>query len=239
MTEIDRLRRAGGGVLRMLVDLIPVDMPPDRHPDEDVEMCLVFADVADYSEFVAGSGDDAAMSVLEVLDDIVECAVQAYPHARVVKRLGDGLMIAVDEPAEAVHLAVCLVEQFAQRTADVDTPLQLRAGVHRGTCRTRGGDFFGYNVNLAARVTASARPGRTLATAHALAGVDLADRQLVVKTAGRLRAKGVSNPVALFRIERATDADRCQAHTAHDARSPLFGRLPRVPGLGERRSKVG
>jgi adenylate cyclase len=238
MTDIDRLRRAGGGVLRLLVDLIPVDLPTERHTkDEEVEMCLVFADVADYSDFVADAGDDAAIAILDVLDEIVEQVVDEHPDPRVVKRLGDGLMIATENPDEAVRIAVCLVEEFSHRTAELGAPLQLRAGVHRGTCRTRGGDVFGYHVNLAARVAASARPGRAIATAHALAGVDLDEHCLLAKPAGKLRAKGVNNPVALFRVAREADAGRCgEIDGVGGAR--LWPRV-RMLRLGDRRSRVG
>jgi class 3 adenylate cyclase len=240
MTEIDRLRRAGGGALRLLVDMMPVDLPPERPgKDEDVETCLIFADVADYSDFVARGGDDAAISVLEILDDVVDRAVAAHPGARVVKRLGDGIMIVTEDPRDALCIASCLVEDFSDGTAALGAPLELRAGVHRGTCRSRGGDFFGYHVNVAARVAASARPGRTMATAHALAGVDLAEQGIQAISAGRLRAKGVTNPVSLFLVERISDHAEALGIHPRRSRSTLVWPLSRVSRRGERRSHAG
>jgi adenylate cyclase len=215
--DLDRLRRAGGGVLRLLVDLLPVDLLTDPPAPDGVgdELCLLFADVADYSDFVAEAGDDAAITVLELLDDLVDEVLRACRTSRVVKRLGDGLMLVTTEPDEAIDSAVHLVDAFTVRTLEAGFPLRLRAGVHRGTCRQHGGDVFGYHVNLAARLAASARAGQTLATAHALAGVDLSALALEGRGAGTLRAKGVTRPVTTFALERIHD------------REPLVADLPR------------
>jgi class 3 adenylate cyclase len=240
-TDLDRLRRAGGGVLRLLVDLIPVDLHGDS-PATDVEdeLALVFADVADYSDFVAETGDDAAMVVLGILDDLVDEALAGSATAGVVKRLGDGIMIVTDDPAEAVDIAVALVDGFTVRTVEAGYGLRLRAGVHRGTVRRRGGDVFGYHVNLAARLTASAGAGQALATAHALAGVDLEDLSLEGRAAGSLTAKGVTRPVETFVLERVEPDEPVEVAgpTPRTLRLPRVPLVPRVPGLDRRRSRA-
>src|SRR5687768_16939164 len=102
MSELQRLRRAGGGALRLLVDLLPEDWDP-RSGSEDA--CLIFADVSGYSALVAEGGDDAAMAVLSMLDLHVARAV-AGRKVRVVKRLGDGLMLVSRNSSDALGTAV-------------------------------------------------------------------------------------------------------------------------------------
>lgn len=236
--EIHRLRRAGGGVLRLLVDLIPVDLPPESGAEGAVEeICLVFADVADYSDFVAETGDAAAMRVLGVLDGVVQQALQGHEGARVVKRLGDGVMIVTASSSSALRIAMDLVDGFTEGTDVIGTPLALRAGVHRGTCRRHDGDYFGYHVNLAARVAAAADPDETITTAHALAGVDLEALGLIAAPAGVLEAKGVSSPLPVFVLSR-TEADEGPARPRRPG-IPLLWPLNHVPGLGERRFRAG
>lgn len=197
MTDLRTIRRAGGDALRLLVDLLPTDWDP-RSGEE--ETSIVFADIAGYSGLVAESGDDAALAVLAVLDHVVEDAVGMRRGARVVKRLGDGLMIAARRREDGPAIAVQLVEEFAVRSAGEGWPLRLRAGVHRGVVRRQGDDCFGYHVNLAARVAEVAPAGGTLATDDALDGVDLDDLGLSARPAGRLRAKGVNGKVRLTAI---------------------------------------
>lgn len=205
MTELRRLRRAGGGALRLLVDLLPDEWDP-RSGTEDVSM--LFADISGYSDFVADGGDDAAMASLAVLDEHVAAAIGIRRGVRVVKRLGDGLMIAARHSSDALDTAVALVTMFDADAAAAGWPLQLRAGVHRGTSRRHGDDYFGYHVNLAARVAETAPGGRVLSTANALAGVDLPQLGITARPAGELRAKGVTGPVDLFVVERTLPVDQ-------------------------------
>jgi adenylate cyclase len=205
MSEIRRLRRAGGEALRLLVDLLPHEWDP-RSGDEDV--CLLFADVAGYSDFVAETGDDAAVAVLSVLDQLVSAALTGRKGARVVKRLGDGVMISTKRPEDSLRIGLSLVRGFDSEMRELGWPLRLRAGAHRGTTRRQGGDYFGYHVNLAARVADYADGGQSLVTANHLAGVDLHDLALLARPAGRLQAKGVTGPVEVFAVVEDPGAPR-------------------------------
>jgi adenylate cyclase len=203
MSELQRLRRAGGGALKLIVDLLPEEWDP-RSGYEDV--CLIFADIAGYSDFVATEGDDAALAVLAVLEIQVQRALTGRRGARVVKRLGDGVMIVTRRNADAVDAALALVDGFDQHAAQAGWPVRLRAGMHRGSTRRQADDYFGYHVNLTARVADAAPGGRVLATANVLAGVDLSGLCITARPAGELRAKGVSGPVDLFVVQRLADA---------------------------------
>lgn len=199
MSELRMLRRAGGGALRLLVELLPEEWDP-RSGSEDV--CLLFADISGYSDFVAEGGDDAAMSVLGVLDLHVEQALDTHRGVRVVKRLGDGIMIVSRTSAGALDVAVSMVEGFDEAAAVRGWPVRLRAGAHRGTTRRQADDYFGYHVNLTARIADAAVGGQVLVTANVLAGVDLPALGMVARPVGELQAKGVTTPVDLFVVER-------------------------------------
>lgn len=199
MSELRRLRRAGGGALKLLVDLLPEDWDP-RSGSEDA--CVLFADISGYSAFVADGGDDAAMAALTTLDRHVERAVDRHRGVRVVKRLGDGLMIVTRTNATALDTAVTLVDDFNASAIDAGWPVRLRAGAHRGTTRRQADDYFGYHVNLTARIADFAGGGQVLATANVLAGVDLPALAVIATPAGELRAKGVTGPVDLFSVQR-------------------------------------
>jgi class 3 adenylate cyclase len=184
------------------VELLPEDWDP-RCGAEDV--CLIFADISGYSAFVADGDDDAAMSVLAVLDQRVEQAMAGRRGVRVVKRLGDGVMMVARRSTDAVDTAVSMVASFDATAHERGWPVRLRAGTHRGTTRRQADDYFGYHVNLTARLAETAAGGQVLATANVLAGVDLPALALVARPAGELSAKGVSGPVDLFDVERLAE----------------------------------
>lgn len=66
-------------------------------------------------------------------------------NGRLVKTIGDALMLVFDEPGAAVATAVALFTALN----DTDLPV-ARCGLHHGTAVERNGDHFGAAVNLAA-----------------------------------------------------------------------------------------
>jgi adenylate cyclase len=122
----------------------------------DEEVTIVFTDLVGFSEWVLDAGDEEAVALLREVGEAVERPVRAR-DGRVVKRLGDGLMAVFEEPVAAVE-AAC---EAAAAVADVYAH-GLRAGVHVGRPRRLGGDYFGVDVNIAARVAGAAGSGEVL-----------------------------------------------------------------------------
>lgn len=117
------------------------------------------------------------------------------PPTRLVKTIGDGVMLVSSDTAALLHSVLALVELAEQ---DEMLP-ELRAGVARGPLVQRFGDWYGRPVNIASRVTARARPGSVLTTdAVHEASPDGFDWS----RAGRHRLKGVSERQPLWRIRK-------------------------------------
>jgi adenylate cyclase len=70
-----------------------------------------------------------------------------------------------------------------------------RIGVHVGEVLYRDGDYYGREVNLAARVAARAAAGEVLVTR---AIVDLAEPHQDFDVVGEVRLKGFSEPTELY-----------------------------------------
>jgi len=120
------------------------------------EVTILFTDLVGFSDWVLDAGDDEAVALLREVGEAVERPVRAR-GGRVVKRLGDGVMAVFEEPGAAVQ-AAC---EAATAVADVYAH-GLRAGVHVGRPRKLGGDYFGVDVNVAARVAGAAGSGEVL-----------------------------------------------------------------------------
>jgi adenylate cyclase len=69
--------------------------------------------------------------------------------------------------------------------------------VHFGPTLYRDGDYFGRNVNLAARVVARAQAGEVLVTEPVVGAVG-ARTDLVFEPIGNVQLKGFSDPTALY-----------------------------------------
>jgi adenylate cyclase len=124
--------------------------------------------------------------------DVVE------PPVRLVKQIGDAVMLVSPEPAEIVDTTLRLVEV----TAEDESFPAMRAGVAFGPAVNRWGDWYGPTVNVASRLTARARPASVLATEAVRDAVG--DGPYRWSAAGEKKLKGLSSPVRAYRARRVT-----------------------------------
>ncbi len=169
------------------------------------EGVIAFTDIVGFTEITDAQGDDVALALLDRQDRLVRTALGN--SGRVVKELGDGLLLWFDDAD--VALARCLDLQ-AQFDEEGDLPLWVRMGLHWGCPRRRGDDIIGRDVNLAARITALAGGGEVLCS-EALAGRATADGNVLFEPLGPVFVRGISEPVGLMRVQRAPVRDPARA----------------------------
>src|SRR4051812_49278719 len=118
------------------------------------------------------------------------------PPVRIVKLIGDAVMLVAPEPRPMLECTLELVEHAAALEAFPE----LRAGVACGQAVHRWGDWFGTPVNLASRLTTRARPSTVLVTPEVK---EAAGDAFQFSDAGRKRLKGFAQPVHAYRAKRA------------------------------------
>jgi adenylate cyclase len=84
--------------------------------------------------------------------------VIAEGHGRIVKTVGDEVLFVADTAAHGAEIALTLQDRVRAEPA---LP-ELRIGLAAGRVLMRYGDVYGEVVNIAARLTAHARPGSVL-----------------------------------------------------------------------------
>jgi adenylate cyclase len=154
-----------------------------------VRVAIAFADLAGYTRFTEEVGEEEAVSTVERFIDAVNDTLP--DDARVVKTIGDEVMIVSSDTAALTDWAVGFQRLFGERP----TP---RIGVHTGVVLYRDGDYFGREVNLAARVVARARGGEVVVTDTVMDMVKDADH-LHFENIGDVKLKGFEEPRALCR----------------------------------------
>lgn len=161
------------------------------------DVAILFTDLVEFSAWALEVGDDAALELLRRVGDCEEASVSAH-GGRVVKRLGDGMMAAFGDAADAVRAAhearadVATIEVRGYRP-------QLRAGIHLGRPRKIGGDYLGIDVNIAARVASGAKPGEVLVSSAASA--KLPESGFETKRRRRFKAKGAPKELEVYAVE--------------------------------------
>jgi len=154
---------------------------------------IAFTDIVGFTEFTSAHGDGAAMEILDIQDQIVRDVLP--DNARLVKELGDGLMIWFADAVTAV--VTCL--QLHRRFLETHSPLWVRIGLHWGTPNRRGDDYVGHDVNVAARIADVAGPGELLVSDAVRTCLGESNRDARLEELGPVVMKGISEPVRLFR----------------------------------------
>jgi adenylate cyclase len=159
-----------------------------------LRVAIAFADLAGYTRLTEEAGEEEAVSAVERFIDNVSHTLP--DDARVIKTIGDEVMIVGSDPAALVDWAVGFQQLVAER------PLP-RIGVHVGEVIYRDGDYYGREVNLASRVAARAAGGEVLVTRPV---VGASGPHLEFELIGEVRLKGFSEATELF-LARAADED--------------------------------
>ena len=170
-------------------------------PTSTVAGTVMFTDIVGFTEFNALRGDAEALEVLSLQERIVREALPA--GGRIVKDLGDGLMLWFDDACAAIETALALQSRFEHEAMEGDAPLWVRIGVHSGQQTQRGDDLVGHDVNVASRIMGLAGSGEVLASEATVERVDKKLPAVEFEQLGPVVMKGIPTPINLFRCERA------------------------------------
>jgi class 3 adenylate cyclase len=122
----------------------------------EVDVAVMFTDLVGFSSWALEAGDEQAVTLLRDVSDAVEPPIIDH-GGEIVKRLGEGLM-AVFRDGESAVAAGFEARELAARIEVSGYRPRLRTGVHVGRPRKVGADYFGVDVNTAARLTEAAKP---------------------------------------------------------------------------------
>ncbi len=206
-------------------------------------LTVMFCDLADSTAIAARLDAEEWRDLVEAFRDAASAAVIEM-GGHVAQKLGDGVMalfgypVAFENDAERAALAALAIQralpELNRKNANSGKPaLSARIALENGPVVVNtAGEIFGDAPNIAARLQALAEPGTVLVTAHLLhqiAGL------FVVEERGSYPLKGVPEPVALFRLVRASGGGR--RFRARQL-TPLVGRDEEIAMLMRRWQRV-
>jgi adenylate cyclase len=151
-----------------------------------VRVTVAFADLAGYTRLTEEEGELQAVDAVERFVEDVE--VTLPDDARVIKTIGDGVMIVGVDPATLTDWAVGFQRLHNER------PLP-RIGIHYGDALYRDGDYYGRDVNIASRVAARSAGGEVLVTRPV---VEHAGSHLAFERIGEVKLKGFTETTEMF-----------------------------------------
>ena len=124
--------------------------------EQRVLRTLMFTDIVASTEHAATVGDECWRTIIHRYNAATQAVVTQF-DGRVLKSLGDGHLVSLRCPTQAIFCA------RAVRSAAEHMNLKIRVGVHTGECELMDeNDVAGLAVHIAARVTALANADEIL-----------------------------------------------------------------------------
>ena len=196
---------------------------------------ILSADVSEYCR-IMGADDELTLARLLTYRKIMEDIV-VRTDGRMFGVAGDSWMAEFSSPVGAVRCAVECQRAIEERNLELPEKkrIRFRLGVHMGDVIADGGDLFGDEVNIAARLQQLCRPGHLVLSdavfQHVLGKVNLrfsalGPQQLknIAVTVSAYAAEVISNPDAVSLEDRAPAVDVSQP-------VPDFGGKPAIAVL--------
>jgi TolB-like protein len=186
---------------------------------------ILAADVVGYTRLMGADETGTLRRFTELRQQILEPLIAKH-HGRVVKLIGDGLLVEFASVVDALTCAVAWQNAVAEREAptEKDQRLRFRIGINLGDVIVEGDDIHGDGVNIAARLEGLAEPG----------GICLSG-DVYRQTKGKIEAgfedmgeqylKNVAEPVRVYRIA----GDSSHRDATSSAKRPLP--LPDKPSI--------
>ncbi|MGH1569849.1 adenylate/guanylate cyclase domain-containing protein [Methylobacterium sp. P31] len=169
---------------------------------------ILVADIVGYSRLM-GKDEAGTIRRLKALRrDLIDPAIKAA-QGRIVKTMGDGLLVEFPSPLRAVSCAVRIQRAMSdwETALPDDRRFKLRFGINVGDVIAQpDGDLFGDGVNVAARLEPLAEPGGLCVSrsVHEQVRDKLPYR---FEDRGKLELKNIARPIGVF----ALTADAVQA----------------------------
>lgn len=171
-----------------------------HHADRRL-VAILAVDIVGYSRLMESdeTGTLAAMKALrtEVLDPLF-----SEYHGRIVKVMGDGLLVEFSSVVDAVKCAVSCQTEVSARHGDIspDRRLRFRMGINVGDVVVDGDDLLGDGVNVAARMEQICDPGGLFISGTAFDHLQ-GKIALPLEFIGEQNVKNISRPVRVYRVD--------------------------------------
>lgn len=136
--------------------------------------------------------------VRAALEDVFKPQVADH-DGRIVKLMGDGVLIEFPSVVAAVRCALEIQAALGARERGVEAPLHYRIGVNSGDVIVEDDDIFGEGVNVAARLQTLAEPGG-VTLSRAVREQILGRIAAEFDDMGEHRIKDVERPVHVYAV---------------------------------------
>ena len=168
------------------------------------DITYLFTDLKESTPLYDSVGDLNAFFLVRQHFEILNRVVRGC-SGTIVKTIGDAVMAAFDRPQDAVRAGIGMVEELARFNRTTSRPLGVKIGIHKGqaiaVALNDRIDYFGQDVNIAARVQGLANVDEVCVTEVVMAAPGVGDLvQGHAASRDYVQLKGVGQKQQIHRI---------------------------------------
>jgi class 3 adenylate cyclase len=167
---------------------------------------IVVVDVVESVRLMQANEAEVILRWRHLVNDVRQRLLPLH-GGRLVKSLGDGMLIEFEaiEDAVAAALALCSCAAKVNEGQAPQERIRLRIGVHVGEVVSDELDIYGHEVNIAQRLSTLARPDDIVASVAVVDGL-VPGLHAEVEDMGPRHLKHLREPVRAFRLRQAGEA---------------------------------
>jgi class 3 adenylate cyclase/TolB-like protein len=166
---------------------------------------IVSVDVVGYSRLM-GRDESGTLAALKAhRRNLIDPKIAEY-DGRIVKTMGDGLLLEFPSVVDAVRCAVDVQRGMTERNSGVpdDLRIEFRIGINVGDIIIDEGDIFGDGVNVAARIQMLAEPGG-ICVSRVVRDQVLDKLSFTFEEMGAQEVKNIARPVETYAVRTSFD----------------------------------
>ncbi len=174
---------------------------------------ILAADVVGYSRLIRADEDGTLARLKSLRDELIDPSIAKH-DGRIVKTMGDGVLVEFSSVVDAVRSAVEVQQSVAAREAEIpeDSRIVFRVGINLGDVVIDGDDIHGDGVNVAARLEGLADPG-SICVSGAVHDQVRDRMDLAFEDLGDREVKNIDRPIRVWRWTPETSVTAGEAAT--------------------------
>ncbi|SFN64718.1 adenylate/guanylate cyclase [Roseovarius lutimaris] len=168
---------------------------------------IVAADVVGFSRLVAQAEEEVFTRLHDLRQSVIDPAVTAE-GGRVVKTMGDGLLVEFPQPDAAIRASTKVQRAVTAHEADrpEETRIRFRVGINHGSVLIDGDDVLGDVVNIAARLETLSPPGG-ICVSRSVRDMLANDETLSITGQGMQYVRNIPTPVEVWQVNTGVEGD--------------------------------
>ncbi|MCU1305428.1 MAG: adenylate/guanylate cyclase, partial [Acidobacteriaceae bacterium] len=168
---------------------------------------ILFTDLKGSTAFFEKFGDAAGLLMVHRCNTMLAEAVERH-GGRVIKTIGDAVMAAFEDHAEAIAASIEMQEAITADNKDKTgaQKISIRIGINYGLGLVKSNDVFGDVVNVASRVESAAAPEQILISDTLYKALEGTNR-FRVRPLGKFALKGKADERDLFEVRWREDGE--------------------------------